>query len=330
MYPRQLDIFSSPDILYNRAIDELLKLRPDEAEVILDKWVKQYPDRRPLDLEKEMIRFLQDSRVSEALEKDPETAFTFWNSTWEARWEKRPEPDELIDHFRRVYFERLAEVILRDTAVSGLKNNSPFYLDGRGVLCLLRACLWTKAVALAREAVSQSHVPGRLYGYLGDALYQQELLDSARQAYIQALFLEPDDVDLTNLSDPKVCQLVTNPCLLLDDEEYASGPWKNETGWAAAIGLLYGVFRPPRLEDQEDARQLWDMLSAANRIDNKETHIHPGRAFAAGIVLSEQAVARLEYYGLDLVSIRQYMKAMEPRLFSLYMRKFLSLRPSQL
>ena len=42
MYPKQLDIFSAPDILYNRAIDELLNLRPDEAEVVLDKWVKQY------------------------------------------------------------------------------------------------------------------------------------------------------------------------------------------------------------------------------------------------------------------------------------------------
>ena len=55
MYPKQLDIFSAPDILYNHAIDELLNLRPDEAEVVLDKWVKQYPDHRPMDLEKEMI-----------------------------------------------------------------------------------------------------------------------------------------------------------------------------------------------------------------------------------------------------------------------------------
>lgn len=319
MYPKQLDIFSAPDILYHRAIDELLNLRPDEAEVVLNKWVNQYPDRRPLDLEKEMIRFLQDSRVSEALETDPEAAFTFWNSTWEARWEKRPEHDGLIDHFRRAYFERLAEVISRDTAVSGLKNNFSFYLDGRGVLCLLRACLWTKAVALAREAVSQSHVPGRLYGYLGDALYQQERLGSARQAYFQALFLGPDDVDLTNRSDPIVCQLVTNPGTLLDAEKYASGPLENETGWAAAIGLLSGVFRTPRLEEPEEAQQLWEMLSAVNRIDNNETYIHSGRAFAAGIVLSEQGMAGLEYYGLDLVSIRQYMKALEPRLFSLYM-----------
>jgi len=319
MYPKQLDIFSAPDILYNRAIDELLNLRPDEAEVVLNKWVNQYPDRRPLDLEREMIRFLQDSRVSEALEKDPEAAITIWDSTWEARWKQRPEPDGLIDNFRRAYFERLAEAMLRDTAVSGLKNNSPFYLEGRGVLCLLRACLWTKAVALAREAVSQSHVPGRLYGYLGDALYQQERLGSARQAYFHAMFFGPDDVDLTNLSDPTVCQLVTNPGALLNTEKYASGPWENETGWAAAIGLLSGVFRPPRLENQEEAMQLWEMLSAGNRIDNNETHIHSGRAFAAGIVLSEQGMAGLEYYGLDLVSIRQYMKALEPRLFSLYM-----------
>jgi len=126
-------------------------------------------------------------------------------------------------------------------------------------------------------------------------------------------------VDLTNLSDPIVCQLVTNPGMLLNAEKYASGPWENETGWAAAIGLLSGVFRPSGLEDQEDAMQLWEMLSAGNRIDNNETHIHPGRAFAAGIVLSEQGVARLEYYGLDLVSIRRYMKALESRLFSLYM-----------
>jgi len=319
MYPRQLNIFSAPDILYNRAIDELLKLRPDEAEVVLDKWVKQYPDRRPLDLERQMMRFLQDSRVSEALKKDPEAAFTFWNSTWEARWKQRPEPDGLIDNFRRAYFERLAEAILRDTSVSGLKNNSPFYLEGRGVLCLLRACLWTKAVGLARKAVSQSYVAGRLYGYLGDALYQQEFLNSSRQAYFQALFHGPDDIDLTNLSDPTVCQLVTNPGMLLDAQKDASGPWENETGWAAAIGLLSGVFRPPRLDDQEEALQLWEMLSAGNRIDNNETHIHPGRAFAAGIVLSEQGAARLEYYGLDLVSIRRYMKALEPRLFSLYM-----------
>lgn len=319
MYPRQLDIFSAPDILYNHAIDELLNLRPDEAEVVLDKWVKQYPDRRPLDLEREMIRFLQDSRVSEALEKDPEAAFTSWNSTWEARWEKRPEPDGLIDYFRRAYFVRLAEAVLRDTAISGLKNNPPFYLEGRGVLCLLRACLWTKAVVLAREAVSQSHVEGRLYGYLGDALYQQEFLDSSRQAYFQALFLGPDDVDLTNLSDPIVCQLVTNPGMLLNAEKYASGPWENETGWAAAIGLLSGVFRTPRLEDQEEAQQLWEMLSVGNRIDNNETHIHSGRVFAAGIVLAEQGMAGLEYYGLDLVSIRRYMKALEPWLFSHYM-----------
>lgn len=319
VYPRQLDIFSAPDILYNRAIDELLNLRPDEAEVVLNKWVNQYPDRRPLDLEKEMIRFLQDSRVSEALEKNPEAAFTFWNSTWEARWKQRPEPDGLIDNFRRAYFERLAEVMLRDTAGSGLKNNFSFYLDGRGVLCLLRACLWTKAVGLAREAVSQSHVAGRLYGYLGDALYQQEFLNSSRQAYFQALFFGPDDIDLTNLSDPTVCQLVTNPGTLLDAQKDASGPWENETGWAAAIGLLSGVFRSPRLEDQEEARQLWEMLSAGKRIDNKETNKHSGRAFAAGIVLSEQGMAGLEYYGLDLISIRQYMKALEPWLFSLHM-----------
>ncbi|MEA1990704.1 MAG: hypothetical protein U9N58_00680 [Thermodesulfobacteriota bacterium] len=319
MYPRQLDIFSAPDILYNHAIDELLNLRPDEAEIVLDKWVKQYPDRRPLDLEREMIGFLQDSMVSAALEKDPEAAFTSWNSTWEARWEKRPEPDGLIGYFRRAYFERLAEAMLRDTAISGLKNNLPFYLDGRGVLCLLRACLWAKAVVLAREAVSQSHVEGRLYGYLGDALYQQEFLDSSRQAYFQALFLGPDEVDLTNLSYPIVCQLVTNPGMLLNAEKYASGPWENETEWAAAIGLLSGVFRTPRLEDQEEAQQLWKMLSVGNRIDNNETHIHSGRAFAAGIVLSEQGMAGLEYYGLDLVSIRRYMKALEPRLFSLYM-----------
>lgn len=309
----QLDIFSAPDISYHTAIRALLRLDPGGAEEALDAYRRLYPGGRSLALEEAAIRFLQDPRVQASLDSEPEEALALWEE-WIAQW---PVPGhELLERLRRAYFGEVAQRLLEDLGSFPARPFSEFHLDGRGARCLLWGAQAKAAAEHLRKAIPDSPVPGRLYGCLGDALYRQGLSGAARSAYFRALFEGPDQVDLENLSDPEVKNLLSEPARALDPDTPPQGVRDKDPAWALPIGLLSQILPVPRVTGRDEAHVWWVEVQEGARPGRKER----ARGFAAGIILSELGLQGLGAFGVDLIRVRQCMKAIEPSLFAYYMK----------
>jgi tetratricopeptide (TPR) repeat protein len=102
----------------------------------------------------------------------------------------------------------------------------------------LRAGLAFSAETSLRATLALDATSARVRAYLGDALIAQDRRPEARILYRDALVMAPGEIDLDAIADASVRGL---PEIARLDYELADGPIE----WAAAIGLVEGVFTPP-------------------------------------------------------------------------------------
>ncbi len=307
----QQDLFASPFIKYNRAVKLLVRLEPDRAEKALAEFEGLYRTGRKLDLEYRIIGFLRESESLLLQQtKRAELMLELWEEQMEQQWRSENNPEGLLSRLRKSYFKRVSTELAADDRSGSLKEE--IFLDGTALLIMIRGGLWREAASLAAGIADISQRPGRIHGYHGDALYCMEQKEAARRSYLTAFFLDAGSVDRINLCDPEVRELLTEPLSFIEELDIAEGPWEHDSQWAAAIGMLYGIFRPETVLEAGQAARWKDVLH-----DEKSS---PGPAFAAGIILSSQGMMRLEAVGIDISSVRKRMKEISPELFSVFMR----------
>jgi tetratricopeptide (TPR) repeat protein len=133
--------------------------------------------------------------------------------------------------------------------------------------------------------------------YLADALFAQERGPEAKTAYRDALAAAPSEVDITRAADPSVRAL---PGLAEDEYELPGVPVE----WAAAVGLLEGLFLPPSPVPHD-----WVDAAALGRLP-------PGVRFYRWLV--EEKAARDDAHR---IACRREMKALSPRLLAEVLRR---------
>ena len=154
----------------------------------------------------------------------------------------------------------------------------------------LRAGEVFRAEESLRSTLAREPSDCRARGYLADALFAQERQAEARIAYREALALAPSQVDMCNVGDPSVQEL---PSLAETEYEIPGAPVE----WAAAVGLLEGVFIPPL--------HLADDWVGAQTIGG----LAPGVRFYRWLVAEK--LARDDAHR---IACRRAMKALSPRL----------------
>lgn len=102
----------------------------------------------------------------------------------------------------------------------------------------LRAGDLERAEASLRATLAQEPANCRVRGYLADVLVAQDRLAEARMAYRDSLASSPSEVDIVGAADIAVRDL---PLLAQEEFDLPGEPIE----WAAAVGLIEGVFLPP-------------------------------------------------------------------------------------
>lgn len=107
----------------------------------------------------------------------------------------------------------------------------------------LRAGDLPAAERALRTALEQNPTDARARAYLADVLVQLDKTQAARAEYRTALLQDPLAVDWPNVLDPDVADL---PAIAEQDYGLEEAP----ESWAAALGVVDGVFMPPKTPSQ--------------------------------------------------------------------------------
>lgn len=188
--------------------------------------------------------------------------------------------EQEVPGFLGTYWHRSLAELMEEEGGSGA------VLDGVPAgLHWLRAGDTSRAEESLRATLSCDAPNCRARAYLADALFVRGRQSEARMMYRDALASLPLEVDIAAVVDMAVRDL---PCLAGEEYELPE-PWVE---WAAAVGLLEGVFIPP-----------------SDIILNPDAALLPGLRFYRWMV-AERA-ARTD---ADRIACRRAMKALSPRL----------------
>lgn len=161
----------------------------------------------------------------------------------------------------------------------------------------LRASEAARAEASLRETLAREPGAARARGYLGDALFARGRGELARNEYRDALAESPGDVDLARMLDREVAELPASAEL----EYEVPGPPHE---WAAATGILEGLFTPPR--------RVADGWTEPSALESLAPGIRFYRWFVREISASSEA---------ERIACRRAMKALGPNVFERVMRR---------
>jgi tetratricopeptide (TPR) repeat protein len=270
--PGQMDLFGDRWQRASAAHKALESFDLDGAAEALRETVRLYPDDAAL-LERAdlVVRLAASLRGARHKYKSPARALAAIETK--------------IPPFLATYWHRrLAELVEEEGGAGAVLDSVPAGLHW------LRAGEVARAEESLRSTLAREPSECRARGYLADALFAQERQAEARIAYRDALALAPGQVDMLNVVDPSVRDLPS-----LGEDEYELPGASVE--WAAAVGLLEGVFvRPPHLPDDWVGAEALEPLA-------------PGVRFYRWLVAEK--VARDD---AQRIACRRAMKALSPRL----------------
>ena len=307
----QLDLFNSIYIGYNKAIKALLNLDADSARCLLRDWEAKARANRDLTIEWRLIDFLSRGDVKRAMDSAPEEALRYWDEMMEGEYRKSPLPEGIIAQVRRRYFQVLSKKVMRKAQKGQGQVDTPV------VLCCLRAGLYKEVVWLGKAALKASPTNSRIIGYVADAYWELKERALAKSYYLRGLLEDPYCIDTNEVKCPEMSRLLSEPILVLEEAfgETMGLDGKCSVEWAAAVGLLFGLFNVPTLSDQKSIKSLWE------RLRSNDVTITKGIRFAIWMILSEQGMDLLSRNDISLGEARAAMKALNPQLFNIYMRQ---------
>ena len=191
---------------------------------------------------------------------------------------------EIPTFLEKVWHHRLAELMEEEHGLGAVVDSVPAGLHW------LRAGEPTHAEDSLRRTLELDPSNCTARGALAEALFAQGRQHESRVIYRDALAMSPSDVDLRCAGDISVRDL---PGLAEEDYELPGDP----IGWAAAIGLLEGVFIPSATVPE-------DWLAP----ENLEGY-PPGVQFYRWLVAEKAAPDDTKR-----IACRRAMKALNPRL----------------
>lgn len=330
----QPNLFDSPSITYNKAVDRLEKFDTVSASEYLSEY-QRYAPHENLEPEYALADFLEQWTVRNAMESDPETAMNLWDRWW-TQWESRiSEKDRwknLINRVRRAYFHRVSDTFLNH---GGTIMENEFIASGRAIKCLMHAGLWSNALKLAEHTVQFSSEPAKLLGYMGDCAYETGMKTAARNAYLQACVVAPMQIEISAIHDADIKELLGDPAYVCDDHDIPYGPWHEKNEWAGALGIITGIFSVISLSTTHPVVNLKKIFSSYktgvnnhNLPDDGKNHKYegsaytPGQAFTAGLILSFNPSQADIHSDSEIIEIRRTLVSMASELFSIALQRF--------
>ena len=331
----QPSLFATPITLYNRAVSYLVDFDTENDLKMFRDYSQTIKD---CDLAGEyaLVAFLDDLAVRNALESDPEIAIMLWNE-----WERANRhlfgenvysntSALLLSRIRKAYFLKISNLILS-------KDNFPYSLtipQHTGLRCFILADRFRKGLEVYERCLERAEKPGTMLGYVAECQYHCGLASAARNAFLQACLCQPYEIDSTLISDQAVRDLLEAPETICDEYDIPPGEWRSSRDWAAALGIITGIFNVdmgrlihPAASPEKIFHSLTDDTNAeCSTISSRMSEnidSSPGRLFAAGMILSwSQTFAEQgSRSNSDTVSIRQKIKEISPQLFSITLNR---------
>jgi len=312
----QPSIFDAPSISYNRGVKKLEELAPRAARAALRQYQGFAPEKN-LELEFALADILDDWALRDALESDPETAMDIWEQRVSDAGIFYPEnghENEVVSRVRKALFIKISQTLLNH---HGPAPDDRFLTGGRAVKCLMLGGMWQSAFNLCRQVLSRCDRPGRILGYMGDCAYSTGMKDAARSAYLQACLVAPEEIETVTVCDDNIREFLTCPEYVCDEYDIPEGPWRENIHWAAAVGIVAGIFPVIPVKALYSVIKLEDILYSTS-----SREYAPGQAFAAGLILSFQGADADPGHDnrnarAGTADIRRTTREMAPVLFSM-------------
>jgi len=302
----QLDLFGEPQVQAAAPIEVKVEEEPVELapgplpgqmDLFGDRWLRAAAAQKAietfdLDVAAGALRETMRSYPSDAaLRERAELVAKLAASQREAR-KKTKSPSralaalapEIPSFLEKAWHHRLAELMEEEHGPGAVIDAVPAGLHW------LRAGEPTRAEDSLRRTLELDPSDCTARGVLAEALFAQDRQHESRLIYRDALAVSPRDVDLRSAEDISVRDL---PGLAEEEYELPGDPVE----WAAAIGLLEGVFIPPATVPE-------DWLAP----ENLEGH-SPGVQFYRWLVAEKAAQDDTKR-----IACRRAMKALSPRL----------------
>ncbi|MGH7819548.1 MAG: hypothetical protein ACREQ9_07240 [Candidatus Binatia bacterium] len=302
----QLDLFAGPHIPRQRAIDALLESRPEAAIAAL---AEDDRSRRPDEWQAlwDLAGALAEALRAAAARSGEAGSVTrkSWPLIASLPTTRLGWPESIVRTLRRSFHRRILEHVAKPLA--------PLLPDGTlsGWL-VLGAGDPVAAIPLLEEVVRSGEPSGWTFACLADALFEAGRTVEAKDAYREALYVDPRGVQVAEIRDPDLRAF-------LGDEAEEIGP-----EWYLPRACMADVVPPGSPATRVaglTAREGFAAL-AFRDVESLST-LDRARFFYRGMVLGRPGPAPPS----DLGGIRSAMKAADAELFEEYMAQLRS-RPA--
>jgi len=313
MPEQQLSLFGEENTLFNEGIQKLIEMDFTGCLETLARYDKLFPWGQDVNREMAVAQFWSEKLEGESWADidaaGAEKRYHFWlefEETFDYPW-----PEKSIERrFQVDYFSRIADGLAKSGQVKAAKlpGGTP-----TGLIYLL-AGMSDAAIDLLQGLIAFEPEPAPVYGYLGDAYALRGDLRTARICYREAFVLAPDQVDLKHIQDNELKERLEE---LEENENLESDPLK----WFAVVAQLNGFFEKRVFRGLEELKEwLQHYVDLVKTYGKTRDHDLVPQLFYHAMVLSDNADMMKFIKKVDLVEVRQKMKAWHPDLFARHMR----------
>jgi tetratricopeptide (TPR) repeat protein len=312
---QQLFLFEDDYVLLNSAMQHLQNLRLEEAERGFREYRDLYRKGDTVDGMLQWIDFLREGMARDADPIPDQCAHLcrFWQDG-EARAESLGIVDKrLMENTKKSYFRNIAEKMTHhglDAAAfldEGMPTGYVYLQTGhykRAVHCL-QTCL--PSLSAFRGA--------RILAYLGDAYVLSGDLSYARKYYLEALLLNPEDIDWRHVKDVELLALKQH---ILDDQQIEPA---QAAHWLTSYAYVRGMFGMKSVKQLDVIKTLVDEYLQLVRSDDAcASNENRAKIFIRSIILCDNEVFLKRVKGMDFADIRRRMKTVNGPLFSDYLQ----------
>lgn len=308
----QLSLFFDEHVLLNSAMQDMNRLRLEEAKAAFTQYRELYPKGEFVDARLKILDHLLNGMSGLPGGGAGAAALCrMWHVCADFAASLAFHDKATLAAVKQSLF--LKAVLMLDAQPH---SANPFLPDKTPAgYVYLMAGLSERAVVSFQAALLQTRDNAHIYGYLGDAYTLRGDTAIARSCYLEALLIDPEALDWQSCRDEALLELKRR---LHEEEGFDQVA---ATHWLSSYAYVAGIFPPKPIKQLETIKTCINEYMRMERDYRSEATTALGAGlFIRAIILCDNEASLRRVKGIDYADIRRSMRMINAPLFAAYMK----------